>query len=481
MSIQIRNNYLSIQLAFFSTFTLFLVILYFVAIVFEVYSFINIAGTLALFVSSILMSYIIVKKYPLMFWSPLPWFLLASGVYFGLGPLVYYYGTEETIRFVNSLWVVTPLDITKTNVLNAASIMVIIAMVSILGIFFGYIPKKIPKEPCMRDYHFSIWLFLSIGLTVKYFFALPYTLGLTNFVLPGIILHMDKFILAAIVILVALIQKGHKKYRLLLYIVLISELITAVMTFSKMAVLLVFFSVMFGVYLANRSLKKVIMLGLLAIVFYVFVLSPFVTYSRIYFRAGGAVDLNQLFNASESYANKRNDLSEVLPGVQSWWSRLCYTNAQVFVMNQYQQNISGNSFDSILWIFVPRLIYPDKPVFSDAKELTKMIQGVEVNNNITAGIFAEAYWNGGILCLFFMCVYIGALFFFLGRFAVGVVIDKRYQYMPLLMMGIGLGYSIDSWFVPTFAGTIIEWIFFYYIITFLFSKKEKNRSFKGIA
>ena len=36
---------------------------------------------------------------PVRIWFPITWFLLTAAAYYGFGPMLYYYGTEETIEF----------------------------------------------------------------------------------------------------------------------------------------------------------------------------------------------------------------------------------------------------------------------------------------------------------------------------------------------------------------------------------------------
>ena len=54
--------------------------------------------------------------------NPFVWFLLAISAYYGLGPLVYIYGTEDSIFYINAYYFVDSYGLFKTNLLNISGI-----------------------------------------------------------------------------------------------------------------------------------------------------------------------------------------------------------------------------------------------------------------------------------------------------------------------------------------------------------------------
>ena len=58
----------------------------------------------------------------------------------------------------------------------------------------------------------------------------------------------------------------------------------------------------------------------------------------------GLTSLSDTQSAIEDFARSgRDDAADLLPGVQSWWSRLNYANAQSFAMTAYDQGHSGDT------------------------------------------------------------------------------------------------------------------------------------------
>jgi hypothetical protein len=89
-----------------------------------------------LFLSLLWTGFNIVRKFPIMVWSPLLWFLGACALYFGFGPLVYYYGGESSILYADSFYAVIEKDIFRTNFLNTLCIAVILCVFKFGSTFF---------------------------------------------------------------------------------------------------------------------------------------------------------------------------------------------------------------------------------------------------------------------------------------------------------------------------------------------------------
>src|ERR1700752_2353651 len=64
----------------------------------------NQAGPVILLGTCLWGSYHFVKSSPLALWTPIPWFLAACAAYFGFGPLVYHFGSAETVGFIEAFY-----------------------------------------------------------------------------------------------------------------------------------------------------------------------------------------------------------------------------------------------------------------------------------------------------------------------------------------------------------------------------------------
>lgn len=449
--------------------TALLSILYLLGISVNEHALLNQSGPIVLGVVCLWAAYATVRQAPFSFLAPLPWFFLACGVYFGLGPLAYHYATPETVANMDRLFYVNEFSLLETNLLNSSAIAAICLTVILAGSLGWRLKTRgnaLKADARQREIHRrAMWIFLAAGGGVKYTISLPYALGLTHWVVPGFIFHMDRLVLVALSLLIILVRRGEARYRTILYIVLATEIVTAVMTFSKTAVLMVAFAVIVGMYLSQARIRLLFAWGMGLVILYALVLSPFVSYARIAFRAGGAEDIHQGIQAVQSYVRGSDEGRASLGGTQGWWSRLCYTNAQAFVMQQYSDGLPGRSLSDVFWVFVPRALYADKPVFVQGQELSNLIQRQSNSKTfITAGVFAESFWNGGIPLVGAVCVYIGALFALVGRFTKQVLALRQYEYLPLLLAAMAWGYRIDGWFVTTYIGSLMEWLVLFWLL-----------------
>ena len=57
---------------------------------------------------------------------PIVYFSLTCCIYYGLGPLIYIYGSNESIKYLDSYYFVNPIDLKNTNILNLFSIFLVL-------------------------------------------------------------------------------------------------------------------------------------------------------------------------------------------------------------------------------------------------------------------------------------------------------------------------------------------------------------------
>ena len=416
----------------------------------------NQIGPLVLFVTCGWASYSLVRRSSLAIWTPMPWFLFACAAYYGLGPLAFPFGTAETVDYMVRDFPVDDYWLLRTNVLNTVGVAVVCATVAIGTAVFRFPFSS--RGAGIQDYTKPImWFFLAIGGTVKYAVTLPYALGLLPFVLPGSIQHLASLINAAIILLFVIIHRGDKKYYGLLYLVIGSELVAGLMTFSKLEVIMTVLSIMLGRFLCSPNLKRLILSGLAFAIFYAAVLSPFVLFARVAAGGFGVSDVNDLHDTVGEYNRIGKDaLATLQPGVQGWWARLNYTPVQAFVMNLYDTGATGETFSVLPYVFVPRLLFENKPLMSSGKELTLLLTGDDSLGHTGVGVFGEAYWNGGWVMVACVSAYIGFLFSIFGQFSTTMLVEQKYAYLPVILIGVVMGLRPDDWFISTYVGSIIE-------------------------
>src|SRR5579862_6223227 len=87
----------------------------------------NAYGPLCLLVICVLGAYRLIQKEMALVWSPMMWFLLAYSVYYGIGPLLYIYGTPQAVARVNSYYFADEHALYRSNLLNVAALLTVCA------------------------------------------------------------------------------------------------------------------------------------------------------------------------------------------------------------------------------------------------------------------------------------------------------------------------------------------------------------------
>jgi hypothetical protein len=286
--------------------------------------------------------------------------------------------------------------------------------------------------------------------------------------LPGSIQNLASFSRIAIILLIVLVQHGYGQYRWLLYLVVGEEAILALSTFSKQAVIELLIAIGLGWYLGRPQLRGLLVGAVAVVLLYVFFLSTFMSFGRIAFSAVGAGSAAEVVEAVGIYGvTQREDLAGFIPGVQSWWTRFSYANAQAYAIDAYDKGAKGDSVSLAIYALLPRLIVPDKPLLTPGREFTAVVTGQETETATAPGIFAEAYWNGGWTAVACVCVYVGLVFAGLTTFSKRAIASAKYEYLAVIMPSLAMGYSPNDWFAAVYVGTLANILVLYFLMRFV--------------
>jgi len=414
-------------------------------------------GPAILAISLAMAAYETVRRNPRTVWTPVPWFMAASAAYFGFGPLVYHFGSDESIEFMNSFYTASEDELARTNILNVVGIGMVLAAFLIFQSLLKF--RNIQPFGRLRDVEMRrlALLFVVVGVADQLVFVLPHRLGLLDFTLPGAVLFLADLSRAAIVLLFILADQKRRGYQALLVGLIVFELTLAFMSFSKLEIIEVLIAVGLGWYLVRPDIRGLLVGAAVIVALYVFVLSPFVAFGRIAYGAFGVESTREIAQAAEEFGRTdRDDIASLVAGAQGWWTRFSYTNAQSFAMKEYDRGAAGETLNLVWYAFVPRLLVPDKPIMTPGREFTSLVLGYESNTHSAPGIFGEAYWNGGWLMVLLVSAYVGFVFAGFVKFADQVIGNGQLEYLPVLFIGIAMGHSPDSWFAATYVGSVAQ-------------------------
>ena len=130
-------------------------------------------------------------------------------------------------------------------------------------------------------------------------------------------------------------------------------------------------------------------------------------------------------------------------------NRVDVVSIQRFIIKKYDDGLKGKTLENLLYLFVPRFIWHEKPVIkSNCVELHNLFYNKKLEQNkqsscLAPSFNAEAYWNYGLSGVFFICLFYGAILSIFNNFYNNLF--NKYAYFSFLLI-----------LIPT-----IKWIMFF--------------------
>ncbi|TIL46156.1 hypothetical protein [Mesorhizobium sp.] len=396
------------------------------------------------------------KRNRLSIWTAAFWFRVSAGVYYGFGCVYPYIAGSETLRVILSVNIFDDHDLSKLILINYVSTIAVI-----LGIRFGFKDRP-PRSRGSERAGFNVYSeraafwyglgFLTVGACSRYAIYIPWQFGYFDTVVTGLVVTVSKSLYPGIYLLVraGLQRKGF----LLAFIlaVVCFEFMVSVATFSKTEVFLLFIFVFMAVANQGAGVRAHITL-LSAFILALSILQPFVLYGRaeVVERFQGKASLSdRLYITREYWSGSASALSG--GQVQESMLRLSYVNVSSLVVGWRDQGRSGDTLKYALAIFIPRVLWPDKPIISSiGTELYSRARGHD-GSSISAGLFAEAYWNFGWWGIPILLVPAGFIMGLFSKFSISVMASGNWLYMPVVLLGVQMGLRTDGGLVADVLG-----------------------------
>lgn len=445
----------------------------------------NRVGPVSICLAGLWTGYKIVIANPRTIWTPMLWFVLTSPIWYGFGPLLYPFGPEAAITSVDAAWPVGPRELWRTNLLNTVSVLTVTAAFLVVDerLGSGRNSNRIAPEVARGDGRArqALFFYLGLGLPIRYLVVWPVWLGLSNFVVPGSVSFFCYFLKLAVFMLAYLGAKRRGLWKAGFWLLFVPEVFMSFLTLQKYEVFLVFIMTALGRFQATKNVKGLVLSGIVTLGLFV-PLARLVTWNRLRVgREAGSLcvaplDL-RLAVAAEAFETwwLRGELEIENDTEDHGWARFCYANTQTAGMDLYDAGFAGDSFAYALYGWIPRFIWPDKPIMTLGEDFTLMIVGM-TGISSGPGAFGEAYWNGGWLLVVLACGYIGALFAWLSRVALRIIANSEWLLLPCALLGITMGaYSVD-WFAPTYIIGSLFYLVYYFGIRLVVSVGQNREA-----
>jgi len=422
-------------------------------------------GPALLFIGCLVTGYRLAKANSVSLLLPYSWFLVATAIFFGFGPLLYNFGNPSTILRVQYTWQLQGSDLFWVNFNNVFGVFVVsLTYYIVMGIkkrVFGSI--LITAKPIFSEKKLVLGLLL-LGSLVKYTLVLPYEFGFRP-ILPGSVLAAASLMKLVLFLLGYLAARYRGKWVYILVAVAAIELTVDVLRLSKTEVLTTLFMPVLGVFYYSHRIRLLVITGLVVIIVY-FTLYPVVVAAR------GEI-IRAYGNHYNATLSQRVDIltSGVLENSkgqntsdQGWWRRLNYAHVQAFAMREYKSGRPGDSYKNMFSVFVPRVLWPGKPILSNISiDFTELYRGHR-GSATGLGVFAEAFWNGGWLMVLAISSVIGIIFATLTKLMYPYLVMREFLFLPAAFLGIKIGTKVSGYFVTGYLGAFVIFLAYYLII-----------------
>jgi hypothetical protein len=153
--------------------------------------------------------------------------------------------------------------------------------------------------------------------------------------------------------------------------------------------------------------------------------------------------------------------------IQNGWARLSYVNGGTFAINQYDAGQPGDSYEHLLIVWLPRVIYPDKPNLTEkARDFNLAVSGSD-SSQATPGMPSEGYWNFGWLGVIVTAAAAAAIFALWSYYTVLALQSGAWHLLLVILLGMRVGTRIDGMFVTDIVGPVGYAVLGHIALTFL--------------
>lgn len=401
-------------------------------------------------------------------WSGLFWFRISAAVYFGIGSILHIFFNEYTLERVQAFYDVSPAEIAKINAINSLSVLCVLAAAWVAGQLF---PTRVSVASSHSSERFTFAtsvMFLGIGYSIKYVLIVPQALGaLEGFTFTGALSFFIWLAPTGLFLYTLWCLKYSRRHLSLAVIFVTSEMIIGFLLFSKSEVVLPLLMFLLA-HLFNCFTKRRLF-ALAAIIMSVFIfVEPTTGYGRQELgsrygelRAAGLLErvsiLRAYFSTDERFSNPENFQGSLV--------RFAYIHSAAPAVAQYDIGLPGNSFEHILYILIPRALWPGKPVFDMGANYTRLISGTDTSST-WMGYFAEAYWNFGWTGIPSIMIPLGFVFVMTSRYALALIDTGAWMHLPVAFLGIWMGMRTDGTIVTDIASSVLVMIIFHVLASF---------------
>lgn len=393
-------------------------------------------------------------------WTPLVWNRVAFIFYFGVGSLVPGFVNDQTLSLIEGFYYFFPEDVAKYNLINALFALVFLVT---SGFVVSGAQRMLDRsdaklEPSAFDRRVLGLILIGFGLAVYFGLAFDSMLGVQGATSSVLISQLANCAHVGIFLLGSWALANRSPWIYFAQGVTLLLFVTGMITLAKYEAILPVIMLGLAYVYERRSLKTAAIVG--ASIYLVFsAISGPTSYARL--EAGssdaggggfGSATVGERVRILLSYGSR--DASSDEEEYQTGWARLSYVNAGTFAINQYDNGLSGNSFEYLPLVWLPRMIYPSKPNLTDkAREFNVAVSGSDTSSS-TPGIPSEGYWNYGWIGVIGVAIVMAAILALWSLYTILALQSGAWYLLLVILLGMRVGTRVDGMVVTDIVGPV---------------------------
>jgi hypothetical protein len=393
-------------------------------------------------------------------------FLFMYWLYYIFGSLFIVYGDPQIVDQRSTANYADIKMVLKINAINSIGLAIVLFVASVTKQlwpfkFINSIILEIKNLNISAEKFFLILSFLSLSIFILVFL---YDTGYSNLrILPGIVRNFKDLLLVCILIGTLYVGKNQKFYISLSIIFSFLFFLSGIFLFSKTQLVIGFAVLIFGYSIRKNSIFP-ICISLIGLYLLLSSFGNLFQYARINYNE----DFKKILPKVSIFKKSLIEDKESEDNIFNLWNRISYVNTQAAAVELYDSGDGGEDYKLIPWVFVPRIIYKDKPnISSIGSNFYQKISG-NIGSSDSPGIFVDSYYNLGWIGLISGALIAGFIIAIYSSVGSIILRNNLYPLFFLILFGLITSVRIDGRIIDDFLGLFVIIIYINFIIYFFF-------------
>lgn len=405
--------------------------------------------------------------------APLAWFIMGSGIYFGLGAV---FGGLRVHPYTEQVFGTSTLYLSHVNLLNAWSVLIVVGVAIAFGWYRGSIwqtqeGSSAQQQNFLLHTVFHLVLIFAIACVCLKLFFFPVA---ENLLIRSIIGKLTLFLPACFLLLGMLWYSIKQPFKLVALTLFIVDISSGILTFSKYQVVYSILAFITGICINRTSWKfMLLMLSGMGLIFAMINLTITLGRAHLAYDAQNTLatrieilqdvckallDPKAIFLTKGPQLNTQlnlNEMKKLEEQVRAIGRRIEVASIQGYLINEYNNDRPGNTLSNFWVTFVPRIVWPQKPIITNlGGELHMKYYNdpSQIYSALAPTYSAEAYWNYGPLGVVLVSILLGLAIGWLTQYSFLAVYGTRLEYFIIAFPAVIWACFVESWLVSSYLG-----------------------------